>query len=221
MEGVISRWPRGLLKEVVLSLLAAITRRRNEFIIVKDKSEPLEASMKQLHCQVQQHKWQFDDFVPQQQQQLNDFKFKDLAIFKKAIDRLDQLMEELQSTHAKLEGIPRHSTEYFNIHDCDQNLASKRIPDPFPDDYAHSDFNDKDVDILISKTGDMPDIQAISKLIDITKERLNKYKPQTDKDNSCNENILIDSVGNIDGCRQGVKASLTCNSQSIQHKPVS
>jgi len=63
--------------------------------------------MKQLHCQVQQHKWQFDDFVQQQQQRLNDFRFK--ANLKKATDKIGKLMEELQFTHAKLEGIPKHS----------------------------------------------------------------------------------------------------------------
>jgi len=42
----------GLLEEAVLSLLASITRRRHDSIIVMDKSEPLESSMKRLQLQV-------------------------------------------------------------------------------------------------------------------------------------------------------------------------
>jgi len=49
---------------------------------------------------------------------------------------------------------------------------------------------------------------------------LKKYQPQTDKENSCNESFLSDSVGNLDGCRQDDNPTLTCRSQSIQDKPV-
>jgi len=83
MESVLSRWPRVLLEDSVLSLLASITRRCNEFIIVKDKSDVLEASLK--------HQVHSDGTLQQQQPILCDFEIKDPT----NMDKLDKLMSGL------------------------------------------------------------------------------------------------------------------------------
>jgi len=124
MESVISRWPRGLLEEAVLSLLASITRRRNEFIIVKDKSELLEASLKQ-----QVHS---DGTLQHQQHILCDFKFKDPT----NMDKLDKLMsgliadtmhpKELISGHDKLDGIHGQAEkEKQDMSACKTNMEER------------------------------------------------------------------------------------------------
>jgi len=128
MERVISRSPRGLLGETVLSLFASITHRRNEFISVKDKPELLEAFLKQqLHS---------DGTLQHQQHILCGFKFKYRTNIEKATDKLDKLMsgliadtmhpKELISGHDKLDGIHGQAEkEKQDMSACKTNMEER------------------------------------------------------------------------------------------------